>query len=283
MRRRPTQCRRRRCARSHARAAFPARPIFAESDAPGSSSWSFYGPANDSGGECGVVTATLFPLPAPASASAPYYAFASGPVLLVVLSSEHDFTAGSAQLAWLQATLAAADRAASPFVIVSLHRPMYINSNYDAGPTSDVVVMNLLQKHVEPVTHAAKVTLMLYGHNHRLERISAAYQNKTVDASQPRPDGSAAGGVLHVYDRPRATVHYVAGTAGAAFTPNDCVSQGMPACPEWSESVIYAHGYLRFTALNATALRFDYVDTDSDDGALIDSAVIIQDLAQAWA
>ena len=57
----------------------------------------------------------------------------------------------------------------------------------------------------------------------------------------------------------------------------------MPACPEWSESVIYAHGYLRFTALNATALRFDYVDTDSDDGALIDSAVIIQDLAQAWA
>ena len=204
-------------------------------------------------------------------------------MFLVVLSSEHDFTAGSAQLAWLQATLAAVDRAASPFVIVSLHRPMYINSDYGTGPTSDVVVMNLLQMHVEPVTHAAKVTLMLYGHNHRLERISAAYQNKTVDASQPRPDGSAAGGVLHVYDKPRATVHYVAGTAGANFTPNDCVSRGMPECPEWSESVVYAHGYLRFTALNASALRFDYVDSDSDDGAIIDSAVIIQDLAQAWA
>ena len=186
--------------RSLSRAAPPPRSQYAaqtvylasygnhESLAPGSSSWSYYGPANDSGGECGVVTSTLFPLPAPASFRAPYYAFASGPVFLVALSSEHDFTAGSAQLAWLDATLAAVDRAATPFVIVSLHRPMYINSNYGADvPTGDVMVMNLLQQHVEPVTMKHRTTLMLYGHNHRLERISAAFQNKTVTASVPVP------------------------------------------------------------------------------------------------
>jgi hypothetical protein len=250
-----------------------------EADAPGSSSWSFYGPANDSGGECGVVTAALFPLPAPASFRAPYYAFASGPVFLVAMSSEHDFTAGSAQLAWLDATLAAVDRAATPFVIVSLHRPMYINSDYGASvPTGDVMVMNLLQQHVEPVTAKHRTTLMLYGHNHRLERISAAFQNKTVTASVPVADGE--GGVVHVFNKPGATVHYVAGTAGANYTPNDCVSVGI-ACPEWSEAVIFEHGYLRFEALNTTALRFDYIA--SVNGSVIDSVLILQDLSGAWA
>jgi hypothetical protein len=43
---------------------------------------SYYGAAKDSGGECSVVTATLYPLPAPASAAAPYYAYASGSVFL---------------------------------------------------------------------------------------------------------------------------------------------------------------------------------------------------------
>jgi hypothetical protein len=53
------------------------------------------------------------------------------------------------------------------------------------------------------------------------------------------------------------------------------------ACPSWSELVAYTHGYLRFTALNSSALRYDYVDSDSAD--IVDSAIIIQDLAQAWA
>jgi len=250
-----------------------------ESDAPGSSSWSYYGPANDSGGECGVVTATLFPLPAPASASAPYYSFASGPVVYVALSTEHDFTVGSKQLTWLDATLEAVDRAVSPFVIVSMHRPMYINSDYGASvPTGDVNVMNLLQQHVEPVTNKHKTTLALYGHNHRLERISAAFQNKTVAASEPVAD--ADGNIVHVYNKPTATVHYVAGTAGANYTPNDCVSAGID-CPEWSESVVYEHGYLRFTALNATALQYEYVA--SVNGTVIDRMLILQDLSGAWA
>ena len=197
------------------------------------------------------------------------------------MSSEHDFTNGSAQLAWLAATLAAVDRVATPFVIVTLHRPMYINSNFGPDvPTGDVRVMELLQENVEPVTHAAKVTLMLYGHNHRLERISAAVAGKVVLASVPVADASGAGGVVHVYARPTATVHYVAGTAGAAFSTNDCVSGGWTPCPAWSERVVYEHGYLRFTAINSTALRYDYISSSSGDA--IDSALIVQDLSAGW-
>ena len=54
------------------------------------------------------------------------------------------------------------------------------------------------------------------------------------------PDGN----VTNLYERPTATVHYVAGTAGAAYSKNDCVTQGGP-CPEWSERVVFEHGYLR--------------------------------------
>ena len=251
-----------------------------ESDFPGSPSWQYYGSATDSGGECSIPTATLFPLPAPATHAAPYYSFAAGPVLIVMISSEHDFSTGSAQSAWLNSTLAAADRSITPFVIVTSHRPMYINSDFGSDvPTGDVNVMRLLQQHVEPITHAHRVTLMLYGHNHRLERISAALAGKVVSASVPVPAAGAAGGVLHLYNKPGATVHYVAGTAGAAFSENDCVSGGWTPCPAWSESVVYEHGYLRFTALNASALQGEYVA--SRNGTVIDTFMILQDLA-AW-
>jgi hypothetical protein len=70
---------------------------------------------------------------------------------------------------------------------------MYIDSDFGVDvPTGDVNVMNLLQKYVEPITYAAQASVMLYGHNHRLERISAAYQNKTVLASTPRVSGVAS-------------------------------------------------------------------------------------------
>jgi hypothetical protein len=40
------------------------------------------------------------------------------------------------------------------------------------------------------------------------------------------------------------------------------------------------HGFLRIAALNETALRLDYVS--SDDGSVVDSVAIVQDLAQPW-
>lgn len=244
-----------------------------ESDYPDSASWQYYGNATDSGGECSKPAATLFPLPAPASASSPWYVFVSGPVTLVVLSTEHDFSTGSAQLAWLKTTLAVVDRKATPFLIISMHRPMYIDSDFGVDvPTGDVNVMNLLQKYVEPITYAAQASVMLYGHNHRLERISAAYQNKTVLASTPQ---TIDGDLVNVFYKPTAPIHYVAGTAGASFSKNDCSASGLK-CPEWSELTAYGHGYLRFTALNDSALVFEYLNTTS--GNVIDRVLLVQDL-----
>jgi hypothetical protein len=54
--------------------------------------------------------------------------YAHGPVLVVVISTETNFTVGSKQWLWLDAQLSAVDRSQTPFVIVSGHRPFYTSS-----------------------------------------------------------------------------------------------------------------------------------------------------------
>jgi acid phosphatase type 7 len=218
-------------------------------------------------------------MPAPASSARPYYSTAYGPVTVIVFSSEHDFSTGSPQLTWLETTLASVDRAVTPFLLFTSHRPMYIDSNFGPPPTAtgDITVMNLLQQYVEPLTKKWKVDLSLYGHNHRMERISAAFGNKTVLASKPV---SIDGEIVHVYDQPLATVHLVAGTAGAAFSKNDCQSVSGP-CPEWSERVLFEHGYLRLTALNASALKMEYVS--GLNGTVLDRSLLLKaDASRPW-
>lgn len=296
--------------------------------AQGGATWTGYGPATDSGGECNMVVTDLLPLPSLASSVTPWYSYASGPVTVLVLSSEHDFSVGSVQYRWLAMQLAEVNRTVTPWLVASLHRPMYINSNYSAGPTSDTAVMSDLQTSLEPLLHAAKVDLLLYGHNHRWERISAALGGQVVQRStlatvalpafavgpgEPIESGAGAGQGLreqqastltqvHLYNQPGAAVHYVAGAAGAGYTVNDCWSGGADSsspttpppvfpCPPWSEAVGYAHGYMRFTVLNETALYWEYVQTDGYGqgassggplGAVLDRVLLLRSTSPAF-
>ena len=52
-----------------------------------------------------------------------YFAFRAASAHFIALSSYSDFAAGSPQYQWLQRTLAAVDRRATPWLIVSLHAP----------------------------------------------------------------------------------------------------------------------------------------------------------------
>lgn len=103
------------------------------------------------------------------------------------------------------------------------------------------------------------------------QRLSAAYQNATVTASVPSPDGG------RLFASPRATVHAVMGAGGADFTKNANFAQP----PPWSEFVTYAWGYARVTAHNSSAMSWEYVD--SSTGLLVDRVTIVQDLSAPWA
>ncbi len=53
----------------------------------------------DSGGECGVAYESYFQMPTPA-ADKPWYSIESGPVHFTVMSTEHNWAAGSEQASW---------------------------------------------------------------------------------------------------------------------------------------------------------------------------------------
>lgn len=92
---------------------------------PYAPSWGNYGA--DSGGECGVMLARRFMMPASARADNPpfWYGFDYGSVHFTAISTEHDLQPGSPQYAWLEAELAAVDRCRTPWLVLLLHRPMY--------------------------------------------------------------------------------------------------------------------------------------------------------------
>jgi hypothetical protein len=83
----------------------------------------------DSGGECGVTYTHRFRMPPPAARDAPWYSFDAGPVHFITVSTEHDLSAESPQLAWLAADLATAAAANATWKVLSAHRFFYVDSS----------------------------------------------------------------------------------------------------------------------------------------------------------
>eukprot|EP01136_Pigoraptor_vietnamica_P033622 Opistho-1_new@96667 len=84
--------------------------------------WEVHG--TDSHGECGVPMARRYAMPRNGNGNL-WYSFDFGCVHVAMISTEHDVRAGSVQYAWLDADLAAVDRARTPWVVVSGHRPLH--------------------------------------------------------------------------------------------------------------------------------------------------------------
>jgi hypothetical protein len=225
-----------------------------ESDWP---NHTFY-PVYDSGGECGVATTRLMPQPAPATTDKPWWSYDVGLIHFVGMSSEHNFTTGSEQWLWLKNDLESVDRAVTPWVLYGSHRPMYINSNFGGTMTSDIDVMDSLIEHVEPLLYENRVDIGFYGHNHVVQRHSAVYQKSVVQAAEAVED--ANGNTWHVHTNPQATIHYVIGTGGAAFTQN-----AVEPKPEWNEEFFYKWGYAKVQAVNASYLTWEWIDSGNEE------------------
>jgi hypothetical protein len=130
-----------------------------ERDYPNSGSvWN----GTDSGGECGVAYDHRFKMPT-SSLDSTWWSLNYGPVHFTILSTEHDFSVGSAQYDWVEADLAAVDRTKTPFVVIAGHRPMYIDST-NAGPGgSDLGVAADLRTAFEPLMQKYQVDVGFWG------------------------------------------------------------------------------------------------------------------------
>lgn len=176
-----------------------------ERDFPNSGNDPEYADSMDSGGECGVVTETIFP------GSIRWRALAHGSVHVIMLNSELVVAKGSPQLIWLEETLAAVDRAATPWSIVVFHRPIYAVGVGGTGGTRDPHFAPL-----EAVLVAQKVDVVFVGHVHNA-LVTCAINNSTC--------------------QPGAPVHICIGNAGQTVTPIQ------PTVPEWVDFQEAAWGF----------------------------------------
>jgi hypothetical protein len=208
---------------------------------------------SDSGGECGVPYRARFTMPQRAP-DEPWYSFSRGPVAVVVMSTEHDFSAGSVQHEALGRLLRAVDREATPWLIFAGHRPMYVDSTYFCPSRAP------LQALIEPLLLEHGVDLALWGHHHSYHRSCPMRANATCVAS-----GSGEHGVVHA----------VIGAAGYTFS---LVAQGADA-PAW---VAFAndtqYGFATIEASD-TDLHFQFLR--ADDGSAMDEFALTKPASAA--
>lgn len=91
-----------------------------------------------------------------------WYAFDYGPVHVAVVSSEHDLEPGSRQRNWLEADLRSVDRCVSPWLVIAIHRPLYVVYPHK----SNRYVGDHLRASLEPLLREYRVDAAVSGHVH---------------------------------------------------------------------------------------------------------------------
>ena len=172
-----------------------------------------------------------------------WYSFNFSLFHIVVISSEQDYSYGSAQYQWLESDLAAAnsDREAHPWLLALQHRPMYSSS--ESGHGSEIE----LRFSLEPLLVEHGVDIVFSGHDHDYERTFP------VNATQPSQTDTSA------YLDPEAPIHLVIGTGGRILYPSSSSE------PDWSAQFdSTTHGYGVLELLDRDAVQFTFIDDDDE-------------------
>ena len=209
-------------------------------------SGSLYDYRTDSGGECGIPYYARFPMPGvTGGAFNAWYSYNFGNIHFIVMSTEQPFVRGTAQYAFIAHDLAAVDRSATPWIILTGHRPMYISSTNTYKYGGDQPVASLLREHIEPLMIQYQVSLGLWGHHHSYQRSCPVSNTSCVTG--PNQD-----------DYP---VQVVVGTAGFESTTNI-----QPVNPKWAIMVNdHTHGAGFVTTDGRGTLVFEYIDSNTGE------------------
>ena len=177
-----------------------------------------------------------------------WFTYTYGCAAWVSMDTELPYDPSSEQYAYLDGALGAARaNAATPWVFLVLHRPIYCSDtaggDHYAPPTSlSIALEPLMQKH--------SVDVVWQGHMHCAERTAAAFNGSVVDL----PDASG------LYNSPRAPIYITQATSGA-----DLDDTWLTPTPEWSlvRDSYYGYGRLSFaTVQGMRQLFYEAVDTD---------------------
>ncbi|KAK8522837.1 hypothetical protein V6N12_056532 [Hibiscus sabdariffa] len=224
-----------------------------ERDWPGSGS--FY-ENKDSGGECGVLSETMFYAPTENRAKF-WYSTDYGMFRFCVADMEHDWREGTEQFKFIEHCLASVDRQKQPWLIFLAHRVLgYSSASFyaDAGSFGEPMGRESLQK----LWQKYKVDIAIYGHAHHYERTCPIYQNICTNKEKQHYTGPMNG-----------TIHVVAGGGGAGLANFTTLNT------KWSFFKDYDYGFVKLTAFDHSNLLFEY--KKSSDGKVYDSFTISRD------
>lgn len=159
----------------------------------------------------------------------------------------------SREYAWLRADLAAVNRAVTPWVIFTTHRPVYCSATQEFGEHAGEQAL------LEPLLLGCGVDLGIVGHMHIYERTFPVAHGAVVPGTN----------ATNVYRRPGAPVYAVQGTGGCFAGAGGWVSP----TPAWSAVRAQDYGYAMVVA-NATHLNWQY--RLERDGSVRDSFWIVK-------
>jgi len=183
-----------------------------------------------SGGECGVPFSRRFHMPDNGNGNF-WYSYDVGSVHVIAFSTENNLTRGSLQWDWLVNDLAAVDRARTPWIVATGHRPAYESEDYP----SDTQVARHLRVDLDKLWAEHRVSLVMAGHYHAYTRTC------------PVINGVCRG----TAKRPRGPVHLTVGTGGDTLDSARC----RPF--HWQESCMATYGFLQLFA-NPQELRVQF-------------------------
>lgn len=140
-------------------------------------------------GPTGFLNMDAPPYPLPYEWGNAYYSFDYGPAKHIVLSAYASMEPGSKQYVWFLSELQTVDREITPWVLVTMHVPIY---NTFALHPHDLQIF-AAKEHLEPLFVDYNVNVVFSGHIHAYQRTANVVMDK-LDETGPLHITIGAGG-----------------------------------------------------------------------------------------
>ena len=137
----------------------------------------------------GPLNMEFAPYPVPYDWGNGYYSFIIGPAKTIVINAYASMEPDSPQYNWVMAELESVDRAATPWLLVSIHVPFYNTFSIHHKDPS----IHAARKHIEPLLVKHHVNVVFNGHIHAYQRTTNVALNVTT-ATGPLHITIGAGG-----------------------------------------------------------------------------------------
>jgi len=197
-----------------------------------------------------------------------WWSWNHGGIHVLSFSTEHNYSVGSDQYAFIAQDLASVDRSVTPWLLVQGHKPLYCSTDdyYDCEVTGPIKELPVL----EPLFLKHKVDLALFGHLHNFERSWPISGSGKVEQRS--------------YTHAKSPVHVVIGGAGdnEGLTNRweNRSTEPFPRGNGWSAfhaGSVPSMGWARLTFQNSSWMRLEWVLSASADDKVLDSFVLTKD------